>query len=58
MYSLKKGPQFRGRRAPNVLAIGELALMQNFILKVRGPAKFWIGTPVKKLQIAYTDASG
>ena len=47
-----------GRRAPNLFALGELVLMQNFILKVRGPSKCLIWTPVKKLQIANTDASG
>ena len=47
-----------GRRAPNLFALGKLALMQNFILKVRGPSECLIGSPLKKLEIANRDASG
>ena len=47
-----------GRRAPNLFAFGKLALMQNLILKVRGPSECLIGSPMNKLQIANTDASG
>ena len=44
--------------APNLFAFGKLALMQNLILKVRGPSKCLIESPMNKLQIANTDASG
>ena len=47
-----------GRRAPNLFALGKLALMQNFIMKVQRPSKCLIGSSMKKLQIANTDASG
>ena len=36
-----------GRRAPNLFALRGLALMQNFILKVWGPSKCLIGSPMK-----------
>ena len=37
-----------GRRAPNLFALGKLALMQNFNLKMRGPSKCLIVSPMKK----------
>ena len=36
-----------GRRAPDLFVLGDLVLMQNFILKVRGPSKCLIGNPLK-----------
>ena len=47
----RKAPSSEGKRAPKPMALGELALMQNFILKLWGPAVFLIGTPVKKCKL-------